>query len=124
MGDTVILGEASESDSEEIPLGDFNINPVHQGIRAEKSVENSRRVISTTNLSPLHKSLIEKNIQLNNNLRFLTYEPYSKAIKNLNSISQKLVISQRIILGLDDSVQQMSNNLQTLQQLINSDNNP
>lgn len=173
MNDTVVLGEASESDSDEISLNSQETVPskdtnvpqqsshpsiedaaTQQQSQSQSSLPKSgfksilsviapsneplsRLINSSSSLllstsqsssslsklpkqeqagtinddsrfpSLLHKTLYSKNAQLYHSLVFIYNYPYIKASKDLNSISQKLVESQKIIQESDSAMQKL-----------------
>lgn len=171
MTDTIIMGEASESESEDISINDCsdddecppntfdsNLSKSNQNISSQETkssaipqlltslnyksifsvfesstslfigsktsnsidVNVKKQSVKQPESSPIFKNLEEKNVQLFNNLVFLKHLPYLKASKDLNTISQKLVTSQKIVHEIDDAMQRLKrecsnfNSLRTL----------
>lgn len=95
---SVVLGEAPESDSEEIPH------------RQEKSP--ASKFTPEEQLPLLHKTLLNKNRELYASMAHIQRYPYEKASKDLNKISSRLVGIQKIIQGANAAVMDLEGRLQ------------
>uniref|UniRef100_A0A1E1WZK7 Biogenesis of lysosome-related organelles complex 1 subunit 3 n=1 Tax=Amblyomma aureolatum TaxID=187763 RepID=A0A1E1WZK7_9ACAR len=110
---TVVCGEASESDDEDLSVASTTVASDMNVSSVSESVTSSERRSSEPDQhrTLLHRKLRERNASLRRNCSEMVRQPYQNAVRELGGISQNLVRSQQLLQEVSASLRKLTNEL-------------
>uniref|UniRef100_G3MRR8 Biogenesis of lysosome-related organelles complex 1 subunit 3 n=1 Tax=Amblyomma maculatum TaxID=34609 RepID=G3MRR8_AMBMU len=110
---TVVCGEASESDDEDLSVATTTVASDLTVPSVSESVTSSERRSSEPgqHRTLLHRKLRERNTSLRRNYSEMVRQPYQNAVRELGGISQNLVRSQQLLQEVSASLRRLTNEL-------------
>ncbi|XP_077543225.1 biogenesis of lysosome-related organelles complex 1, subunit 3 [Haemaphysalis longicornis] len=110
---TVVCGEASESDDEELSVSTTTIASDTGVSCVSETFGSSERRSSEAgqHRTLLHRKLRERNASLRRNFTEVVRQPYLNAARELGAVSQNLVRSQQLLQEVSSSLRRLTNEL-------------
>ncbi|KAH8019476.1 hypothetical protein HPB51_019498 [Rhipicephalus microplus] len=110
---TVVCGEASESDDEDLSVSISTVASDLSLLSASESVTSSERRSAepSQHRTLLHRKLRERNASLRKSVCELLQHPYQNAARELGAISQNLVRSHQLLQEVSTSLRKLTNEL-------------
>lgn len=110
---TVVCGEASESDDEDLSVATTTVASDTSVSSVSENVTSSERRSSEPgqHRTLLHRKLRERNASLRRNCSEMARQPYQNAVRELGGISQNLVRSQQLLQEVSASLRKLTNEL-------------